>query len=76
MSAPRRPSTFRTISGSSPGSAFVRARNASVAEVMRDALEDKKVAALREAIDEGLAELDAGLGVEGTPQELMAEYPR
>ena len=48
-------------------------KNASVAEVVRDALEEKKRAALREAIDEGLAELaHAGLGVEGTPEELMA----
>ena len=48
-------------------------KNASVAEVVRDALEEKKRAARREAIDEGVAELDAGLGVETSPEELMAE---
>ncbi len=46
---------------------------ASVAEVVRDALEQKKLAVLREALDAGIAELDAGLGVEATPDELMAE---
>lgn len=48
-------------------------KNANVAEVVRDALEEKKRAALRDEIDEGAAELDAGLGVELTPEELMAE---
>ncbi|MBI3206392.1 MAG: type II toxin-antitoxin system ParD family antitoxin [Myxococcales bacterium] len=46
---------------------------ASVADVVRDALEQKKLAALRHALDEGIAELDAGLGVETTPDQLMAE---
>lgn len=32
-----------------------------------------KIGALRAAIDEGLAELDAGLGVETSPGELVAE---
>lgn len=32
-----------------------------------------KMAVLRAAIDEGFAELDAGLGVETTPVELIAE---
>lgn len=45
----------------------------SVADVVRDALEQKKLAALRGALDAGIAELDAGLGVESTPDELMAE---
>lgn len=48
-------------------------KSASVADVVRDALEEKKRAALREAIDEGVAEFDAGLGVESSPEELMAE---
>jgi putative addiction module CopG family antidote len=48
-------------------------KNASVAEVVRDALEEKKRTALREAIDEGVAELDAGLGKESSAEELMAE---
>lgn len=39
---------------------------ASVADVIRDALEQKKLAALRAALDTGIAELDAGLGVETT----------
>jgi hypothetical protein len=32
-----------------------------------------KLAALRAAIDAGVAELDAGHGTETTPEELMAE---
>jgi Arc/MetJ-type ribon-helix-helix transcriptional regulator len=48
-------------------------KSASIADVVRDALEEKKRAVLREAIDQGLAELDAGLGVETSPEELMAE---
>ena len=32
-----------------------------------------KLAALSGAVDAGIAELDAGLGVETTPKELMAE---
>lgn len=47
--------------------------SASVADVVRDALEAKKLAVLREALDAGIAELDAGQGVEGAPEELMAE---
>jgi hypothetical protein len=34
---------------------------------------ETKLAALRNALDVGIAELDAGLGVETTPDELMAE---
>jgi len=48
-------------------------QNVSVQEVVREAVEAKKLAVLREALDEGIAELDAGLGVETTPDELMAE---
>ncbi len=48
-------------------------KSASVADVVRDALEEKKRAVLREALDAGIAELDAGHGVETTPDELMAE---
>jgi Arc/MetJ-type ribon-helix-helix transcriptional regulator len=47
--------------------------SASVDDVVRDAIERKKLAVLREALDVGIAELDAGLGVETTPDELMAE---
>jgi Arc/MetJ-type ribon-helix-helix transcriptional regulator len=46
---------------------------ASVAEVVREALEEKRLAVLGAALDEGIAEIDAGLGVEFTPDELMAE---
>jgi putative addiction module CopG family antidote len=45
----------------------------SVADVIRDAVEEMKLAALRAALDTGIAELDASLGVETTPDELMAE---
>lgn len=38
-----------------------------------DAMRERKLTALRGALDEGIAELDAGLGVETTPDELMAE---
>ena len=48
-------------------------KSTSVAEVVRDALEEKRRTVLREALDEGIAELDAGLGVEGSPDQLMAE---
>jgi Arc/MetJ-type ribon-helix-helix transcriptional regulator len=48
-------------------------QNASVDEVVREALEEKKRAALREALGVGLAELDAGLGVRSSPKELMEE---
>jgi Arc/MetJ-type ribon-helix-helix transcriptional regulator len=47
--------------------------SASVQDVVRDAVEEKKLAVLRAALDEGIAELDAGLGIETTPDELMAE---
>ena len=48
-------------------------QSASVADVVRDALEEKKLAVLREALDVGIAELDAGLGVAGSPDEIMAD---
>jgi Arc/MetJ-type ribon-helix-helix transcriptional regulator len=48
-------------------------KSESVDDVVRDALEQKKLAVLREALDVGIAELDAGLGVETTPDELVAE---
>lgn len=48
-------------------------QNASVDEVVREALEEKKRAALHEALDVGIAELDAGLGVRSSPKEFMAE---
>ncbi len=48
-------------------------KSASVADVVREALEEKKRAVLREAIGEGIAELDAGLGVESSPEELMTQ---
>jgi putative addiction module CopG family antidote len=48
-------------------------RNASIADVVREALEAKKREALLAALAEGIAELDAGLGVEQSVEELMAE---
>lgn len=48
-------------------------KSASVTDFVREVLEEKKHALLRDAIDEGIAELDAGLGVEISPEELMAE---
>jgi Arc/MetJ-type ribon-helix-helix transcriptional regulator len=51
-------------------------KSASVADVVREALEARKLASLREAIDEGIAELDAGGGLESTPEEIVAEAAR
>lgn len=48
-------------------------QHSSIDDVVRDALEQKKLAALRRALDEGIVELDAGLGVETTPDDLLAE---
>lgn len=45
---------------------------ATVEEVVRDALEEKRLAALREAFDIGLSQAEAGQVVQGTPAELMA----
>jgi hypothetical protein len=39
----------------------------------KDDKRDAKISALRVAIDAGIAELDAGLGVEMTPDDLIAE---
>jgi len=50
-------------------------KSASVADVVREALEEKKRSVLREALDEGLAELEGG-GVQSSPEELMAEVRR
>ena len=48
-------------------------QSSSVDDVVRGAMEEKKLAVLQHALDEGIAELDAGLGVETTPDDLMAE---
>jgi len=48
-------------------------KNASVDEVARGAFQELKLRALRDALNEGLAELDAGLVEESTVEELMAE---
>jgi putative addiction module CopG family antidote len=48
-------------------------KNTSVADVVREALEAKKREALRDALAEGIAELDAGDGVETSVEDLMAE---
>ena len=44
---------------------------ASVADVVRDALEEKKLTVLREALDVGIAQRDAGKVIVGTPTEHM-----
>ena len=49
------------------------AHGTSVADVVRQALQEKRLAVLRAAVDEGIAELDAGLGIESTPEEFMDE---
>jgi len=48
-------------------------KNSSVDEVARAAFQEMKLRALRDALNEGLAELDAGLGKESTVEEFMAE---
>jgi Arc/MetJ-type ribon-helix-helix transcriptional regulator len=45
---------------------------ATVEDVVRDALEEKRLATLREAVDVGLAQAEEGQVVKGTPAELMA----
>jgi Arc/MetJ-type ribon-helix-helix transcriptional regulator len=70
--------TAKTIELPEDLRAFVEERvrsgqSASVADVVRDALEEKKRAVLREDLDAGIAELDAGRGVETSPEDLLAE---
>ena len=48
-------------------------QSASVDDVVRGALDEKRRAVMREAVDAAIAELDAGHGVETSPEELMAE---
>lgn len=50
--------------------------NKDVAEVVFDALNEKRQVMLIKAIDEGIAELDAGLGDESTPDEFMKDMCR
>lgn len=45
----------------------------SVEEVVFAALERQRLAVLRSALDEGIAELDAGRGETTSPDDLMAE---
>lgn len=50
----------------------VRAGKAkSVEEVVLHAVEQKKLEALRDALDLGIAQADAGMVVVGTPSEIM-----
>ena len=44
---------------------------ASVADVVRAALEEKKLAALRDALDVGIEQMNAGKVHLGTPEEHM-----
>jgi Arc/MetJ-type ribon-helix-helix transcriptional regulator len=48
-------------------------KSASVADFVREVLEDNKRALLRDLLSEGIAELDADLGVESAPEDLMAD---
>jgi Arc/MetJ-type ribon-helix-helix transcriptional regulator len=48
-------------------------KSSSVADVVRKALEEKKLTVLHEALDVGVAELDAGKGVELSPEDLIDE---
>jgi Arc/MetJ-type ribon-helix-helix transcriptional regulator len=48
-------------------------RYATGDKVVQAALEEKRRTLLSDALDVGIAELDAGLGVECTPDELIAE---
>lgn len=47
-------------------------KNASVQDVVREALEDKRRAAFDAAIAEGEADIAAGRYIEGTPKEIIA----
>lgn len=71
------PSTAATIELPEALRAFAEERvragkAATVEEVVLDALEEKRLAALREALDVGLSQGEAGQVVHGTPAELMA----
>ncbi len=71
-------SAARTVELSADLHAFAEERvrsgaGASVADVVREAVEEKRHAVLCAAIDAGLAELEAGLGVECTADELVGE---
>lgn len=71
------PSTAATIELPEDLRAFAEERvragkAATVEEVVLDALEEKRLAALREALDVGLSQADTGQVVQGTPAELMA----
>ncbi len=47
--------------------------NTDIAEVVLDALNEKRLTMLATAIDAGIKELDAGLGNEGTSDEFIFE---
>jgi Arc/MetJ-type ribon-helix-helix transcriptional regulator len=47
--------------------------HATIEDVVREALDEKRLALLRESLDVGLSELDAGKGVEQTADELIVE---
>ena len=48
-------------------------KNATIEEVARDAFQEKKLRELRDALNVGIAQLDAGLGRECSPKEFMDE---
>ena len=72
------PSTAKTIQLPQDLQAFAEERvraglSTSVAEVVREALDEKRRSSLREALDAGIAELDAGRGVTGSPDEIISD---
>ncbi|WP_437625989.1 ribbon-helix-helix domain-containing protein [Sorangium sp. So ce1151] len=72
------PNTKKTITLPEDFQAFAEehvrtGQNNSIEEVALGALNEKRLAALREALDVGIAELDAGLGEECSPEDFMAK---
>jgi Arc/MetJ-type ribon-helix-helix transcriptional regulator len=70
------PNSAKTVELAEDLQAFAEERvragqSASVGDVVREAVEEKKLAVLREALDVGLAQADAGQVIPGTPAEHM-----
>lgn len=63
----------RPICRPTQNSVCAAGKSASIDDFMREVLEDNSRALLRDLLSEGITELDAGLGVESSPEELMAE---
>lgn len=70
------PNTVKTVELAEDLQSFAEERvraglSASVGDVVREAVEEKKLAVLREALDVGLAQAGAGQVISGTPAEHM-----